>query len=111
MNLTKFSERMTRKHGVKKLFRNEDVYKDEREKMETLVKDRRIDKSSRAEIKKVLDRGDLNVKRLVVDEKKSREYDKAIEYEMGKAIERGELPKPRIDSKMQHYLKVCRKNM
>lgn len=102
---------MTIKHGVKKLFRNEDVYKDERERMETLVKDRRIDKSTRAKLKKILDRGDLNVKRLVVDEKKSREYDKAIEYEMGKAIERGELPKPVIDSKMQHYLKVCRKNM
>ncbi len=101
---------MTQKHGVKKIFRKEDVYKDEREKMETLVKDKHIPKEAREKLKKVLGRGDLNVKRLVVDEKKSREYDKAIEYEMGKAIERGELPRPVIDSKMQHFLQQCRKN-
>ena len=44
MNLTEFSEKMTRKHGVKKIFREEDIYKDEREKIEEIAKDRWIPK-------------------------------------------------------------------
>jgi len=89
MNLTQFSEKMTRKHGVKKIFREEDVYKDEREKIQAVVKDGRVPKSTRNKLQKALDRGDLNKKRLVVDEKLSREYDQSITYEMDKAISRG----------------------
>jgi len=108
MNLTEFSEKMTRKHGVKKIFREEDIYKDEREKIEEIAKDRWIPKSARKKLREVLDRGDLNKKRLIVDERLSKDYDQAIKYEMDKAIRRGNLPKPVINSKFMEIIKRAR---
>jgi len=108
MNLTEFSEKMTRKHGVKKIFREEDIYKDEREKVETISKDGRVPKSVRKKLREILDRGDLNKKRLVVDDKLSQKYDEAITYEMDKAIRRGDLPKPIINSKFMEIIKRAR---
>jgi len=108
MNLTQFSEKMTRKYGVKKIFKEEDVYKDEREKVETFAKDGRVSKSARKKLREILDRGGLTEKRLVVDDKLSQKYDEAITYEMDKAIRRGDLPKPVIDSKFMEIIKRAR---
>ena len=108
MNLTQFSEKMTRKYGVKKIFREEDIHKDEREKIETFAKDKHIPKPARKKLREILDRGDLNKKRLIVDDKFSQKYDEAITYEMDKAIRRGDLPKPVIDSKFMEIIKHAR---
>lgn len=92
--LTGFSRMVTSKHNVKSIFKNEDTFKDERERLESASRDRKTPKEAREKIKRILDSGDMHRTKLVIDEKKSKEYDKAVTAEMEMAVRRGIIPKP-----------------
>lgn len=107
--MLKFQQKMAQGR-VKKLFKSEDVYREERNKLESMSKDIRISPKGRDAVKRHMEENhaQLNKKRLVVDERRASEHDKFVEYNVKKAIERGELPKPKMDAQRERFIKRAR---
>jgi hypothetical protein len=97
-------------HLLRQLIKEEDVYEEERDKMDKARRSGKFGKEMEDKMDKALGSETMYKKRQIIDPKIADEIEKIVDYRVKRAIRRGDIPDPKKDPKARQFLDKIKNN-